>query len=80
MEDSLQKKFWDYGNLKAGILTNQEKSSWFKNGQGNLLATDFKKLGEIKAKTSSWYGTDKDYTHMDFLDKGSIFVNLTHFS
>lgn len=74
MEDGLRKKFWDYGNLRNQEVSNQEKTRWFSNGMGNLLTTDYKKLAEIKAKTSSWYGTDKDYTHMDFLDKGNIFV------
>lgn len=75
MDEHLRKQFWDYGDLKSAQITDKEKTRWFSNGEGHILTTDSKKMAEIKSKTSSWYGTDKDYTHMDFLDKSSIFVS-----
>lgn len=75
MDETLRKKFWDCGNLRNSEVTIQDKIRWFNNGQGNLLTADYKKMAELKTLTSSWYGTDKDYAHMDFLDKGNIFVS-----
>lgn len=77
--DDKKLKFWDCQNLVGKHITQAQKNRWFDKGAGNILMPDFQKHKQRKVSLDGWFGVDKDYNHMDFLDKENIMVNILFF-